>query len=210
MSNLSICMASLASQVIWEESLSIILKFLIEGKGWWKSVQWSSMADVLDLSCSLTLSPMDLEVSPMYEELQPSAQHSQWYTMSFFWLVGTLCLGCIRRDLRVFTPLKQTCTAMYLVMDKSQYVDKYMALLDDTKVYKPCKDTTKNYTEMSRKLFDNSTETMELQDLVGGASTTTTSSFQQVTPLQHLGSMVYLLPYATHSLNLWDCNIPVS
>ena len=30
-----------------------------------------------------------------------------------------------------------------VVMDKSQYVDKCMALLDDTKVYKPCKDTTK-------------------------------------------------------------------
>ena len=30
-----------------------------------------------------------------------------------------------------------------VVMDKSQYVNKCMALLDDTKVYKPCKDTTK-------------------------------------------------------------------
>ena len=30
-----------------------------------------------------------------------------------------------------------------VVMDKSQYVDKCMALIDDTKVYKPCKDTTK-------------------------------------------------------------------
>ena len=30
-----------------------------------------------------------------------------------------------------------------VVMDKSQYIDKYMALLNDTKVYKPCKDTTK-------------------------------------------------------------------
>ena len=30
-----------------------------------------------------------------------------------------------------------------VVMDKSQYVDKCIALLDDTKVYKPCKDTTK-------------------------------------------------------------------
>ena len=29
------------------------------------------------------------------------------------------------------------------VMDKSQYIDKCMALLNDTKVYKPCKDTTK-------------------------------------------------------------------
>ena len=30
-----------------------------------------------------------------------------------------------------------------VVMDKSQYLDKCMALLDDTKVYKPCKDSTK-------------------------------------------------------------------
>ena len=30
-----------------------------------------------------------------------------------------------------------------VVMDKSQYIDKCMALLDDTKVYKLCKDTTK-------------------------------------------------------------------
>ena len=28
-------------------------------------------------------------------------------------------------------------------MDKNQYIDKCMALLNDTKVYKPCKDTTK-------------------------------------------------------------------
>ena len=30
-----------------------------------------------------------------------------------------------------------------VVMDKSQYIDKCMALLNDTKAYKPCKDTTK-------------------------------------------------------------------
>ena len=30
-----------------------------------------------------------------------------------------------------------------VVMDKSQYIDKCMALLNDTKVYKPCRDTTK-------------------------------------------------------------------
>ena len=30
-----------------------------------------------------------------------------------------------------------------VVMDKSQYIDKCMALNDDTKVYKPCRDTTK-------------------------------------------------------------------
>ena len=57
--------ASLASRVIWEGSLSIMLKSSIEGRGWWKSLQCFSMADVVDLECSLTLSPRALEVSPM-------------------------------------------------------------------------------------------------------------------------------------------------
>ena len=30
-----------------------------------------------------------------------------------------------------------------VVMDKSQYIDKCMTLLNDTKVYKPCRETTK-------------------------------------------------------------------
>ena len=30
-----------------------------------------------------------------------------------------------------------------VVMDKNQYIDKCVALLDETKVYKPCKDTNK-------------------------------------------------------------------
>ena len=33
--------------------------------------------------------------------------------MSFFWSVEILSLGCISRDLRVFTPLKQTCIGVY-------------------------------------------------------------------------------------------------
>ena len=57
--------ASLASLVIWEGSLSIMLKSSIEGRGWWKSLQCFSMAEVVDLECSLTLSPRALEVSPM-------------------------------------------------------------------------------------------------------------------------------------------------
>ena len=36
-------------------------------------MQCLSMADVLDLECSLALSPRVLHVSPMYNELQPSA-----------------------------------------------------------------------------------------------------------------------------------------
>ena len=70
--------ASLASLVTWEGSLSIMLKSLMEGRGWWKSLQCFSMADVVDLECSLTLLPRALEVSPIYEELHPSTLHSQW------------------------------------------------------------------------------------------------------------------------------------
>ena len=56
-SNLLMWMASLASLVIWEGSLSIMLKSLMDGSGWWKSLQCLSMAEVVDLECSLTLSP---------------------------------------------------------------------------------------------------------------------------------------------------------
>ena len=54
-SSLLIWMASLASCVIWEGSLSMMLKSEMEGKGWWKSLQCLSMAKVVDLECSLTL-----------------------------------------------------------------------------------------------------------------------------------------------------------
>ena len=77
-SSLLICIASFASQVTWEESLSIMVKLLMEGCGWWWSIQCFRIADVLDLECSLTLSPRALDVSPTYEELHPSAWHSQW------------------------------------------------------------------------------------------------------------------------------------
>ena len=39
------------------------VKLEMEGKGWWKSVQCLSMAEVEDLQCSLTLSPRALDVS---------------------------------------------------------------------------------------------------------------------------------------------------
>ena len=47
-------MASLAFRVTWEEFLSIMVKFLIEGKGG-ENLQCLSMVDVFDLECSLTL-----------------------------------------------------------------------------------------------------------------------------------------------------------
>ena len=39
-------------------------KLVTDGKGWWKSVQCLSMADMVDLACSLALSPREHEVSP--------------------------------------------------------------------------------------------------------------------------------------------------
>ena len=70
--------ASLASLVTWEGSLSIMLKSSMEGRGWWKSLQCFSMADVVALECSLTLSPRALDVSPMYDEVHPSSlRHHQ-------------------------------------------------------------------------------------------------------------------------------------
>ena len=64
-SSLLMWMASLASLVIWEGSLSMMLKSEMEGNGWWKSLQYLSMAEVVDLEFSLTLSPRALDVSPM-------------------------------------------------------------------------------------------------------------------------------------------------
>ena len=46
-SSLLIWMASLASCVIWEGSLSMMLKSVMEGKGWWKSLQCLSMGEVV-------------------------------------------------------------------------------------------------------------------------------------------------------------------
>ena len=65
-SSLLMWMASLASLVIWEGSLSMMLKSKMEGNGWWKSLQCLSMAEVVDLECSLTLLPRALDVSPIY------------------------------------------------------------------------------------------------------------------------------------------------
>ena len=43
------------------------------------------------------------------------------------------------------------------------------------------KTPPKNCTEMSKKPFDSSTETMDLPDYIGGANTTTTNCSPQVT-----------------------------
>ena len=42
-----------------------MLKSVMDGSGWWKSLQFLSIAEVVDLECSLTLLPRVLEVFPM-------------------------------------------------------------------------------------------------------------------------------------------------
>ena len=64
-SNLLIWMASLASLVILRGILVYNAKVSDGCSGWWKSLQCLSIAEVIDLECSLTLSPRALEVSPM-------------------------------------------------------------------------------------------------------------------------------------------------
>ena len=64
---------------------------------------------------------------------------------------GPTC-NATRKEQEAIKTLKEDSSCVVLtadkgvalvVMDKSQYIDKCMALLNDTKVYKPCKDTTK-------------------------------------------------------------------
>ena len=79
-----------------------------------------------------------------------------------------------------------------VVMDKSQYVNKCMDLLDDTKVYKPCKDTTKKLHRDIQETLRQLNREHELSDYIEGANATTTNCSPQVTHLQHLDSIVYL------------------
>ena len=62
-------MASLASLVIWEGSLSMMLKSEMEGSGWWKSLQCLSVVEVVDLECSLPLLPRVLDISALFTSI---------------------------------------------------------------------------------------------------------------------------------------------
>ena len=63
-----------------------------------------------------------------------------------------------------------------VVMDKSQYVDKCMPLLDDTKVYKPCKDTTKKLHRDIQETLQQLNRDYVPPDYIGGANATITNS----------------------------------
>ena len=76
-----------------------------------------------------------------------------------------------------------------VVMDKSQYIEKCMALLNDTKTYKPCKDTTK-------KLHRDVQESLRKPNREYGSSRLYDWSkihYNQLLPTLplHLGFMVY-------------------
>ena len=55
----------------------------------------------------------------------------------------------------------------------------------------PVKTPPRNYTETFRSPAESSTENMELQDCMTGASSITTACSLQVTHPQHQGFMVY-------------------
>ena len=67
------------------------------------------------------------------------------------WDTFTDVQGCVLRDTLATSPKKRgkpskpsgKMGVALVVMDKSQYIDKCMALLNDTKVYKPSRNTTK-------------------------------------------------------------------
>ena len=63
-----------------------------------------------------------------------------------------------------------------VVMDKSQYVSKCMALLDHPKVYKPCRDTTKKLHRDVQESFESSIGNTEQTKLVDQ------SILQQIAP----------------------------
>ena len=78
-----------------------------------------------------------------------------------------------------------------VVMDKNQYIEKCMALLNDTKTYKPCKDTTKKLHRDVQESLRKLNREHDLQDYMIGANYTTIGcSLQETHPL-HLGFMVY-------------------
>ena len=102
-----------------------------------------------------------------------------------------------------------------VVMDKNQYIEKCMALLNDTKTYKPCKDTTK-------KLHRDIQESLRKLNREHGSSRLYDWSklhYNRLLPHEthplHLGFMVYqkytkLTVPCTHSLSLWDGHLPAS
>ena len=103
-----------------------------------------------------------------------------------------------------------------VVMDKSQYIDKCMALLNDTKVYKPCKDTTK-------KLHRDIQESLQKLNREHGTSRLYDWSKLYYNKLLPMGNSSPAprfyglpkihkveLPHAPHSLSLWDSHLSVS
>ena len=76
-----------------------------------------------------------------------------------------------------------------VVMDKSSYIDKCMTLLQDTNVYKPCRDLTgqihRHVQVVLHRLKGN------IGKNINGCNYTTTNCSLQVTPTHQQDSMVY-------------------
>ena len=76
-----------------------------------------------------------------------------------------------------------------VVMDKSSYIDKCMALLQDTNDYQPCRDLTAKFRDKSRQLFVSSRE--NTGKITNGFSYNTNNCSPQVIPVHQQDFMVY-------------------
>ena len=93
---------------------------------------------------SLVRTPLEKDCTEIYQKTKEILQHYK-KKKSFTHNITKEereAIKTLRKDASCVVLTADKGVAL-VVIDKSQYVDKCMALLDDTKVYKPCKDTTK-------------------------------------------------------------------
>ena len=102
-----------------------------------------------------------------------------------------------------------------VIMDKSQYIDKCMALLNDTKVYRPCKDTTKKLhrdVQESLQKLNREHSTSRLYDwsklyynkLLPTGNSSPAPRFYGLPKIHKANCPMH------PSLSLWDSHLPVS
>ena len=133
--------------------MSTMLKSEMEGNGWWKGpkfavssskVPFTEYIAVTKRICDeLSENTVGRDCTEIYQKTKEVLQHFKEKGPTH---------NTTKEEWEAIKTLKEDPSHVVLtvdkgvalvVMDKSQYIDKCMALLNDTKVSKPCKDTTK-------------------------------------------------------------------
>ena len=116
-----------ASGICWAMfglKVPILLNWVRLRPGIWdggaiSSTGWGAVCDKAPTQGCLGLAPIrgskqcGMDILPIFW-LRLGSNLMWMASLVFFWSVEILSLGCISRDLRVFTPLKQTCIGMCL------------------------------------------------------------------------------------------------